>query len=281
MPNDSAAASLAQLTGELRALGLRAGDIVMVHASLKAIGPVEGGGATVAQALLDAVTPAGGILAFGSWDASPYMETLNGARLDDDARARWPVFDPLHAPTYRGFGLLNEFLRKLPGAERSPHPDASMIGVGAAAPMVRHHPLGCAYGPGSPLERLLQANGRVLLLGAPPDSLTVLHYAEAIAQIPRKRRVTYEMPMPAQGGGVRWIWTEDFDSNGILDRFAGEGCMDAVESIARDYIREQPHQQGRVGNAHCRLFEAASLVDYGRRWLEQRFGDDLPHDQAR
>ncbi|HZX75574.1 aminoglycoside 3-N-acetyltransferase [Lysobacter sp.] len=280
MPNDSAAASLAQLTGELRALGLRAGDVVMVHASLKAVGPVEGGGATVAQALLDVVMPAGGILAFGSWDASPYMETLNGARLDDDARAQWPVFDPAHAPTYRGFGLLNEFLRKLPGAERSPHPDASMIGVGSAAPMVRQHPLGCAYGPGSPLERLLQANGRVLLLGAPPDSLTVLHYAEAIAEIPGKRRVSYEMPMPAEDGGVRWVRAEDFDSNGILDCFAAEGCMDAVESIARDYIREQPHLQGRVGHAHCRLFEAASLVDYGRRWLEQRFRDDLPHDEA-
>ena len=73
MPNDSAAASLAQLTGELRALGLRAGDVVMVHASLKEVGPVVGGGATDAQALLDVEVPAGGILEFGSWAESPYM----------------------------------------------------------------------------------------------------------------------------------------------------------------------------------------------------------------
>lgn len=269
----------ARLARDLQALGLRAGDIVMVHASLKAVGPVEGGGATLAQALFDAVVPTGGILAFGSWDESPYMETLNGARLDDDVRMRWPAFDPVHARTYRGFGMLNEFLRTLPGAERSPHPDASMIGVGAAAPMVRHHPLGCAYGPGSPLERLVEADGRVLLLGAPLDSLTILHYAEAVADIPGKRRVSYEMPMRSEDGRTHWVMAEDFDSNGILDCFAAEGCMDAVESIARDFIREQPHLQGRVGAAHCYLFEAATLVRYGRQWLEQRFGDHAGHGQ--
>lgn len=261
-----------RLLRDLRRLGVAPGQVVMVHASLKAIGPVEGGAATVASALLQAVSPGGGLLAFGSWAHSPYMETLGGRELDPVRRAAWPAFEPATAETYPGFGLLNEFLRRLPGAGRSPHPDASMIGVGAAAPMVADHPLGHAYGPGSPLERLLAAGGRVLLLGAPLDALTVLHYAEAVADIPGKRRVRYRMPFPREGGGTRWEDTEDFDSNGILDCYAGEGRIDAVEAIARDYVRAYPPVAGMVGQARTLLFDAVPLVDYGRRWLERRHG---------
>ncbi len=58
----------------------------MVHASLKAIGPVEGGAETVVAALRSAVGPTGTVMGYASWDRSPYEETLNGARLDDKAR---------------------------------------------------------------------------------------------------------------------------------------------------------------------------------------------------
>ncbi|WP_142244972.1 AAC(3) family N-acetyltransferase, partial [Klebsiella pneumoniae] len=41
-----------------------------------------------------------------------------------------------------------------------------------------------------------------LLLGAPLNSVTALHYAEAVADIPNKRWVTYEMPMLGRNGEV-------------------------------------------------------------------------------
>lgn len=262
-----------QIVQQLVGLGLRAGDLVMVHASLKAIGPVEGGAPKLVGALLDVLGPSGTVMAYVSWDRSPYEETLNGATLSTAERDAWPAFDPATAKSYRGFGLLNEFLRKLPGAVRSAHPDASMVAIGAkASEVIGEHRLGQGYGPGSPLERLVAMKGRVLTLGAPLDSLTVLHYAEAIADIPGKRRVTYEMPIQNALGETVWCRTEEFDSNGILDCFAGEGVMDAVESIARDYVIQGRSRFGRVGHASCHLFEAEDLVEFGRRWLESKFG---------
>lgn len=83
--------SKATITADLRRLGLQPGDLVMVHASLKALGPVEGGAAGVAQALLDAVGPGGTVMGYASWDRSPYEETLNGARMDEDLRRAWPA----------------------------------------------------------------------------------------------------------------------------------------------------------------------------------------------
>ena len=262
------------LAQDLRALGVREGDLLMVHASLRAIGPVEGGPPQVLGALLDAaVGPGGTIAAFVSWDRSPYVETLDGAVLDERERQAWPAFDPAANPEpYAEFGALNRFICSHPAVRRSPHPDASFAAIGRRADEItREHPLVEGYGPGSPLGRIVRMQGRVLLLGAGLDSVTVLHHAEVLADIPGKRRVSYEVPL-ATPGGKRWLPAENFDTNGILDEFAVAGRPDAVEAIARDYVAGGQGRRGRVGAAACHLFEAAHIVDFGVRWLESRFG---------
>lgn len=265
--------SRAQLGHQLRSLGLRPGDLVMVHASLKALGPVEGGAAEVVRSLMDSVAPDGTLMAYASWDRSPYEETLNGVALGPAEREAWPAFDPATAQSYRGFGLLNEFLCRHPDAVRSGHPDASIVAIGARArEVIGEHRLGQAFGPGSPLERLIELGGKVIALGSPLDALTVLHYAEAVADIPHKRRVTYEMPLLDELGRKVWCSAEDFDSNGLLDCFVGESAMDAVESIARAYVAQGRALTGRVGLATCHLFDAQDLANFGRQWLERNFG---------
>ncbi|MBV0893201.1 aminoglycoside 3-N-acetyltransferase [Paracoccus sp. Z118] len=267
--------SKASVIADLNRLGVEPGDLLMLHASLKAIGPVENGAEGIIAALLEVVSPAGTLMGYASWDRSPYEATLNGARMSDHERRAWPVFDPETAGTYRGFGLLNQFLADTPGARRSAHPDASMVAVGARAQeLTEDHPLGHALGRGSPLERLVYLGGKVLLLGAPLDAVTVLHYAEAIAEVPGKRRVTCEMPLRGTDGRTVWVKTEEFDSNGILDRFAVEGEPDAVETIARAYVASGRHRQGRVAGAQCHLFDAQDITAFGVSYLEQHFGHE-------
>jgi aminoglycoside 3-N-acetyltransferase-2 len=99
-----------------------------------------------------------------------------------------------------------------------------------------------------------------------------LHYAEAIADIPGKRRVTYEMPMVGSDGELVWKTATDFDSNGILDCFAIEGKPDAVETIANAYVKLGRHRNGIVGCAHCYLFDAQDIVSFGVTYLEKHFG---------
>nr|WP_115713735.1 aminoglycoside 3-N-acetyltransferase [Cupriavidus taiwanensis] len=264
--------SQATITCELRSLGVHAGDLVMVHASLKAIGPIDGGAVALVAALRDAVGPEGTLLGYASWDRSPYEETLHGAKMDEQQRRNWPPFDPATAGTYRGFGLLNHYLATSPGALRSGHPDASMVALGPRARfLIEPHRLGEAFGKGSPIERFVSEGGKVLLLGAGLDALTVLHYAEAIAEIPGKRRVTYEMPLQGADGQAVWKAAEDFDSNGILDCFAIEGQPDGVETIARAYVPLGRHTEGQVGCAHCYLIDARDIVAFGVGYLEQHY----------
>ena len=270
-------ATVGELVQALRALGLQVGDWVMVHASLRAVGPVAGGPEGVLAALLEAIGPTGTLMAYVSWDRSPYEQTLNGRRMPPAEKAAWPAFDPATAGTYPGWGYMNAVLCRHPGARRSGHPDASMAAIGPDAEhLVSPHPLDSAYGPGSPIARLVDGGGKVLLLGAPLDAVTVLHYSEAIADIPNKRRIRYEMPVIDARGQKVWVAAEDWDSNGITDRFAAAaevGGLDAVETIARAYVMGDRHAEGDVGHAQSYLFDARDLVGYGVRFLERHFGE--------
>lgn len=260
------------LVSQLRALGLARGDTVMPHVSLRAVGPLEDGPASLLAAILDCIGPDGNLMAFVSWAESPYEETLGHAGVPDALRDSWPAFDPANAPSYPGFGAFNEFVRSHPACARSAHPDASMAAIGPdAAWLVAPHRMGAAYGPGSPLERFLHKGGKVLSIGAGPDAVTVLHYAEAVARIPGKRRVRYAMPL-LRDGRRTWISASDWDSNGIRDEYAQPGQPDAVERIARAYLALGRHTEGEVGRAAARLVDGGDIVRYGVDWLESRHG---------
>ena len=59
------------------------------------------------------------------------------------------------------------------------------------------------YGPGSPLEKLCRRGGRILRLGADPDTVTALHYAEYLADLPDKRRVRWDYVLAGEDGAPR------------------------------------------------------------------------------
>ena len=260
-----------ELIAQLRALGLRAGDLVLVHTSLRAIGPLVGGPSTLLAALLECLGPQGTLAAYVSWQHSSYDATLAGRELTPRQQRDWPVFDPANAPAYDGFGQFNRFVCAHPHVRRSAHPDASVAAIGRlAADLTAQHPLVDGYGPASPFGRFVQWKGRVLMLGAPPGTVTLLHHAEAIARIPGKRRVRYRVPVQVNGERC-WREAEEFDTNALLDAFVHSG-FDPIEGMATDYAAQGHGLRGRVGEASSWLFEAPDLVAYGVRWLEGRFG---------
>jgi len=65
---------------------------------------------------------------------------------------------------------------------------------------------------GSPLAKLVEAGGQVLLLGAPLDRLTILHHAESLVDSPEKRMARHVIPV-REGGEV--VWREVFDHDRV------------------------------------------------------------------
>ena len=263
-----------RLARELRDLGLGPdAHVAMVHCRMSALGHVVGGAETVVRALLDALGPDGTLLAYTGWQDEP-PDDLDV--LDEQTRRIYveehPAYDPRVALSRRDHGRVPEILRTWPGARHSGHPEAGVVAVGSLADVLTAgHPYDDAYGAGTPYARLVELGGRVALLGAPLETVTLVHHAEAVARIPGKRRVSYGMPV-ISGGERLWRTFSDIDTaDGALpyERVLGE--EDYVEHIARSALAAGKGRSGPVGEATAHLFDARGLVEHAVGWIERNF----------
>ena len=182
----------------------------MVHTRMSALGWVIGGSETVVRALLDVARAARA----RSWPTPRGRSTSTTPRTGRPSIAT-PTSPSRRCSTSRpprstrDYGRIPERVRTWPGARRSGHPEASVVAVGArAAWLCDAQPDDDAYGARSPFARLVEAGGQVLMLGAPLDTITLLHHAEAIARVPRKRRVTFEVLVAQDGDVVERTYTD-------------------------------------------------------------------------
>jgi aminoglycoside N3'-acetyltransferase len=261
-----------ELRAELEKLGLRAGDLLMVHASLRRLGLGRAEpGADGAELLLDALDAAVGtggtlLMVLGTDYA---MDWVN--QHPPEARAALlagsPTFDHLNAPVLPEVGWLAEAFRRRPGTMVSANPSGRFGARGArAAELLADQPWHDYYGPGSPLDKLCRGGGRILRLGADPETVTALHFAEYVADLPGKRRTRWDYVVAGPGGEPEHVWIDCLDDlNGIADR-EGE---DYFAIILKDYLALGRHREGRVGRARSELIEAADLVAFGARWIER------------
>ncbi len=263
-----------RLAHDLDELGLKPGGAAMVHCRMSALGHVVGGAESVVRALLDALGPEGTLMAYTSWQDAP-PDDLDA--LDEASRRAYleehPTYDPRVALARGDHGRVPEALRTWPGARHSGHPEAGVAAVGPLAEAITvGHPYDDAYGAGTPYARLVELGGQVAMMGAPLDTVTLVHHAEAVAEVPGKRRVSYRYPILKDGERV-WRTFSDIDtSEGALpyERVIGEE-EDYVGYIARSALAAGAGVSGSVGEAPAYLFEVQKLVEHAVRWIEQTY----------
>lgn len=260
-----------QLVRDLSRLGLRSGDLVMVHSSMRAVGRIAGGPNEMIEALLERVGPGGTVMMYVDWEdaAQSLTRTDRDTTLSPALMDAWPVFDPRKARAARDYGILAEFVRTWPGALRSGNPGASVAAVGARAEWIcADHPLDYGYGPGSPLAKLVEARGRVLLLGSPLENVTLLHHAEHVARLPDKRVIRYREKL-LRDGRVEWVEIEEFDTSEPVVEAAPP---DHFDRLMRTYLERVEVPAGSVGDARAYLLDAEPLHGFAVAWLEERYG---------
>lgn len=247
------------IADDLAALGLRRGDTVLVHASLKSLGWVCGGQVAVVQALLDVLGPDGTLAVptqtMANSDPSRWTSPPVPEAWWPIIRESMPAFDPRLTPSW-GIGLIGEQVRQWPGAMRSNHPHASFAAVGRlAAELTAEHRLDSHLGEHSPLAALERADARVLLLGVGYDSCTAFHLAE------------YRVPSPStelsaaihtETGDRRWVTWTDVSTNS--DDFA---------DLGKDFEGTGKVTRGKVGAAETRLFGLKDAVAHAVAWLPE------------
>jgi aminoglycoside 3-N-acetyltransferase len=252
--------SRAQLADGFLELGLAPGDMVMAHASVRAVGEIAGGPDQIHLALKDALTAEGTLLMYA---ACPdyYDEVGRGFHDADKERElleKLPVFDALTTRSARDNGTLVEFLRTSPGAVVNHHVARFVAWGRQADHLFSSQPWSYAFGHDSALERFVQLDGRILLIGSDHDAVTFLHYAEHIVDIPDKIVAKYKVPVMEDGQRV-WRVQEEFDTS---ERAHAHWPDRFFARLVDTYLAKTDNRGGRVGNADCVLFDARGLLDF-------------------
>src|SRR5215813_9701602 len=167
------------LAKDLGALGLWTGDIVMVHASVRAVGKVYGGPDEIHLAIQDAIGPSGTMMMVAGCPDG--FDDVGRGVLSPEEEAeileKQPVFDPKTARANRDLGILAEFFRSYPGTVCSDSAPIRITARGSEAEwLTSDQPWNYGFGRGSPFEKLVERNGRLLLLGSDHDEVTLMHY---------------------------------------------------------------------------------------------------------
>jgi aminoglycoside 3-N-acetyltransferase len=229
-----------KIAEDLAALGVRKGDVLLVHSSLKSLGRPECTPQIVIEGLLAALGSKGTLLlpALSYATVGPMQKNM--------------TFDLVNTPSC--VGAIPEWFRtSFPGVRRSVHPTHSVCVVGArAAEMIEGHQLDTTpCGPHSAFHRLPKVGGKLLMLGCGLRPNTSMHAIEELAQPPRFLGDLYEYQIILPGGSrtTMNVQRHSFVNQNLHQRYDRLGPLMSAPQM----------KTGKVLAAEAHLFDAAAM----------------------
>ena len=222
-----------RMADALAALGVRKAGTLLVHSSLKSLGPPPVGPETAVQALLEALGSGGTLL----MPALSY-ETVSAGN---------PFFDVANTPSC--VGALTEFFRRREGTRRSVHPTHSVCGIGRNARLLLgdHERDATPCGANSPFFKLPKVAGQILFLGCGLKPNTSMHAVEELVEPPYLYAGWVDYRVRLDDGTDTTMRVRSHNFNGWQQRY------DRIDTVlAGNGIRS-----GQVLAAPCHLLEAS------------------------
>ncbi len=258
------------IQGAAEQIGVKKGDILLVHSAFSRLGHVIGG----AQAVVD------GLLAAIGEEGTLVMPTLSQKNFER-AYEEWSLDRPSDV------GYLTEFFRKLPGTERSDQQTHSVAAKGRLAhELTREHtaygPRRCLFGDyafshSSPWQKMHDLGGKVLFLGAGAQYNTYKHFIEC-CQIERRLNAVKDPALRRELEDGLWKY-EDFPRVVAHDKSKAYPLFPAL-AVTEVLDREGYVSHGKVGDADLLLMDIQTMVREMTRVLESDLGHWYPEAEA-
>ena len=250
-----------EIVAALRQLGVREGDLLLVHSSLSGCGHITGGAMSIITALKQAVGP-GGTLLFPTF-TRPYIYL--GDVLNKNYNYR--PFDPADTSQIWVGAVPQAFLEQNPAPLRSRHITHSWAGVGPLAEecLRQHQPCDPPAGESSPLALACQHQGKVLFFGCPLASVTFLHYLETHCQMPFLQPAVCRRRTP--DGGLETVLI-DKHLPGHRDFYCGNQAH-KCKFFRRAFERGLQLQQTSLGVGMLQMLSLPQLFEIGCQLLRE------------
>jgi aminoglycoside 3-N-acetyltransferase len=234
-----------EIKAGLRKLGLKRGDSVGVHSSLKSFGRVEGGADAVIDALLETVGEDGNIvMSTHSANLVEVQRTPEEIAMGVSWLFKISPYDPQKTPVRTG--TIPETFRKRNGVIRGSHPSNSVAALG---PRARELSEGW--------HKLLELDGYILLIGVGLDRCTAMHLAEKRMRFPERilKKITPPKWLLEKYPEGEWEW--DF---GPYPDFA---------KLTKPCLERGIMKTVTVGESTVRLVRLRDLIDLYVEYLEK------------
>ncbi len=232
---------------DLEKIGIKKGDVLMVHSSLSKIGFVNEGAKSVVEALIDVIGTDGHLLMPNSPNASYQLAYIQSIA----------EFDVLNSPSK--LGAISEYFRCLPDVKRSAHPTEPVSCLGPEKEYFVDNHFGnlTPYNQNSPFYKVIEKRGKILYLGVTLDNAgTHLHTLEdAIPdfKFPVYWNEIFEVKVRMEDNSIQYMKTKVHNPeqskkrkcDGLIPLFESEGVLSQVT----------------VGNAKCMLVDAKGMFE--------------------
>jgi aminoglycoside N3'-acetyltransferase/acyl carrier protein len=242
-----------QLENILKAMGITAGDTVLMHSAFRIFNGFAGTPDQVIECVLNIIGPSGNLVMVSMPYTGSTAAYLHGG----------VPFNVQH--TMSAMGVITEIFRQKPGVVRSVNPAHPILAWGPAAPWIiaDHEKTMYSCGKGSPFEKLVHVQAKALLFDVSLRSMTFFHYLKDLFQSTLPVKLYEEMPVESividTSGNKNTVKTYVFSSESR--RYRSQNLQEAL-------IKEEVIKTEKIGNTKLILLQLQQLIECARQMVK-------------